>query len=150
MAACFCVISVTALATTGKLEGFFKDIKGTDGAIVGTSYEQATEEMTLSVISVAGGLMVMAEMVEPNSFPYKIFTTLGIGNYKIIDANGKAVIEGDGTESVEIVKGKAIIVIPITELLAGNYKLEVNEFVGGSKADQPLVLSGIWQCEFTR
>lgn len=150
MAACFCVISVTALATTGKLEGFFKDIKRWDNVIIGTSYEQATGEMNFNVISGQEELIVVVEMLKPDSVPYRTFTTLGIGNYKIIDANGKTVIESDGTDLVTIIEGKANISIPIAELSQGEYKLVVNQFVGSAKAEQPLILAGTWQCEFTR
>ena len=58
----FVYIGVTTLAATGKLEGFFKDIKRWDGAIVGTSYEQATDEIDVSVIE------GYSEMTTDNNF----------------------------------------------------------------------------------
>ena len=42
-------LSVTALAATGVLKGFFQDVKRPDGAIIGTTYEQATDEIALKV-----------------------------------------------------------------------------------------------------
>lgn len=150
MALCFCLAGIATLAATGKLEGFFKDITSWDGAAIGTSYEQATDEIDLSVISVSDELTVMAEMVNPNMAPYMVFETFGIEDYEIVDANGKVVVEGDATDLAEIVEGKTTIVIPISDLSGGDYKLVVSGFVGSAKADQPLVLSGTWECEFTR
>lgn len=51
---------------------------------------------------------------------------------------------------MEIVEGKAKIIIPTDTLVPGEYKLIVDEFVGEKKADQPLVMSGNWECKFTR
>lgn len=147
---CFCLAGVTALATTGKLQGFFKDIKRWDGAVIGTSYEQATDEINMRVISMSDELTVTAEMVKPNVAPYSVFETMGIGNYKIVNEDGKVVVEGLATEFTEIVEGEATMVIPVSDLGSGNYKLVVSEFVGSAKADQPLVLSGTWVCEFVR
>mgnify|MGYP003291961047 CR=1 FL=1 len=83
-------------------------------------------------------------------FPYRAFETLGIEEYEIVDENGKVVIEGGRTEFVEIMEGKVTIAISISELPGGSYRLVVRGFVGGSKADQPLVLDGDWECKFKR
>ena len=52
-AVCVCLMGVTALAATGKLEGYFRDIKRWDGAVIGTAYEQATDEVELNIIDVS-------------------------------------------------------------------------------------------------
>lgn len=150
MAICFCLIGVNALASSGKLEGFFKDIVRWDGAVVGTSYEQATDEINMSVISEEDELIVTVEMVEPGVAPYVFLEHFSIGAYEIINENGNVVIEGYGTEAVEIVNKAVNLVIPISDLSDGNYKLVIKEFVGSAKAEQPLVLSGNWASEFAR
>lgn len=150
VAVCFCLIGIITMASTGKLEGFFKDIKRWDGAVVGTSYEQATDEIYLSVISATEKLTVMAEMTEPDNVPYCLFTTFGLENFIILDKNGKTMMEDKKTNLVEVVDGKAIIEIPIEELSSGEFKLVVNKFIGSAKADQPLILNGTWECEFAR
>ena len=38
LALCICLTGISAMAATGKLQGFFKDITRWDGAVVGTSY----------------------------------------------------------------------------------------------------------------
>lgn len=148
--ACLCLVGLPVLAAIGKQEGFFKDIIRWDGAVIGTSYEQATDEIIVSVISTSGELAVLVEMVNPNIAPYMTFEALGIEDYGIVDANGRVVIEGNATEAAEIVEGKASIAISISELPQGDYKLVVNRFVGSAKADQPLALNGTWECEFSR
>ncbi len=146
---CCCLVGVTALATSGKLKGFFKDIKRWDGAVTGTSYEQASDEINLSFISLSDELTVMAEMSTPDKAPYNTLETLRIETYEITDANGTVIIKGNSTEFAEIVNGKTTLSIPIAELQSGNYKLIVHGFVGSAKADQPLVINGNWICEFT-
>ncbi len=148
-ALCLCLTGITTLASTGKLQGFFKDIVGWNGAIIGTSYEQATDEIHLSVEVVSDKLTVLAEMVNPEVVPYMTFDSFGIEDYEIVDMNGKVLLHGKTTELVELMEGKATISIPINSLSSGNYKLVVSEFVGSSKADQPLVISGNWECEFS-
>lgn len=150
MVICVGLAGVTALATTGKLKGFFKDITRWDGAVIGTSYEQATDEIHLGVIHESDKLIVTTEFVNQDIAPYISFEKFGIENYEIVDGGGKVVIKGETTELAEIVEGKTTFEIPVSELVSGNYKLVVGGFVGSAKADQPLVLSGNWECEFVR
>ena len=49
---CLCLAGATVLASTGKLQGFFKDVKRWDGAVVGTTYEQATDEIAVKITEV--------------------------------------------------------------------------------------------------
>lgn len=150
LALCVCLTGATTLAATGKLQGFFKDITRWDGAVVGTSYEQATDEINVSVIAATDELIVTAKMVNPTSAPYSFFETFGIESFEIVDSEGKTVIEGEysTTKMTEILRDKAIISIPLDNLATDTYKLIITEFVGASKADQPLVISGNWECEF--
>ena len=150
MVICVGLVGVTALATSGKLQGFFKDITRWDGAVVGTSYEQATDEIQLSVIGESDKLIVTAEFVNRDIAPYFTFEKFGIENYELVDANGNVVVEDAKTELVEIVEGKTTFEFPVSGLGGGNFKLVVSSFVGSAKADQPLVMSGNWECEFER
>ena len=56
-------------------------------------------------------------------------------------------MKGTKTDFAEIIEGKTEIVISISGLSSGNYKLVVSGFVGSAKADQPLVLNGTWESE---
>ena len=147
-ALCVCLMGVTALAATGKLEGYFRDIKRWDGAVIGTAYEQATDEVELNVIDVTDELTVELTMLKPNDLPYSVFQTFGIEEYKIVDANGNTVIENEILE-MPMVDGSIVTVkIPLNDISEGTYRLIVSKLIGGAKAKQPLVLSGNWECEF--
>lgn len=150
LAICLCLTGVTALASTGKLQGFFKDIVRWDGAVTGTTYEQATEEVELYASVVSDVLAVEMIMINPNTVPYSTLETLGIGQYKIVDGNGNTIVEKGVTENAEVTDGKANVAISLSEMASGKYKLMVNTLVGGAKAEQPLAISGNWECEFVK
>lgn len=150
LALCFCLTGVTALAATGKLQGFFKDIIGWNGAVTGTSYEQATDEIEMSIVEVSDILTVELEMVNPDVAPYSVFDTFGIKEYKIMDADGDVIAENKETEMVEMTDGKVNVCIALDGVSSGEYKLVVKKLVGSAKADQPLEISGTWECTFTR
>ena len=145
---CLCLAGVSALAATGKLEGYFKDIKNWNGAVVGTSYEQATNEVELNVIDTTDGLTVELAMLKSNDSPYSVFQTFGIEEYKIVDANGNTVIENEMLEMPMVDGSTATVKIPLDDISEGTYRLLVSKLIGGAKAEQPLVLSGNWECEF--
>ena len=143
-------LSVTALAATGVLQGFFRDITNHSGAIVGTSYEQATDEIAVDVTVNGNELTVQATFVDPNKLPYRESQLLGIAEYRIMDAEGNVVQEGASDESTPVVNGQVSIILELSDIEAGSYKLIVNSFVSEKKADQPLNISGTWECEFTK
>ena len=147
---CLCLSGITVLAATGKLEGFFKDIKRWDGAVVGTSYEQATDEVKLSVVTATDKLTVEITMLKPDVAPYAFFELFGIHKYQIIDENGNTVAENEAVEISPVEAGKVSVSIPLENIPGGGYTLIISELIGSAKADQPLVLSGTWECEFIR
>lgn len=149
-ALCLCATGVTALAATGKLQGYFKDITNWNGAIIGTSYEQATDEIELSIIDVSDELTLEIKFVNPDVAPYSFFEQFGVESYKIVDMNGNVIVDGKTTEMAEIVDGNVNVNISPDNILSGEYTLVVSELVGSSKADQPLILSGTWECEFAK
>ena len=148
-ALCVCLTGVTALAATGKLEGFFKDVKRWDGAVVGTSYEQATEEIDMKVVNITDELIVEVTMLEPNIAPYSFFEMFGINEYKIVDEAGNTVMENEPIEMSAMQNSNVIVKIPLNTISEGKYTLIVSKLVGSAKADQPLVISGTWECEFS-
>ena len=149
-ALCVCLMGVTALAATGKLEGYFRDIKRWDGAVIGTAYEQATDEVEVNIIEVSDKLVVEITMVKPNEAPYSFFEMFGIKKYKIVDANGNVIVENENLEMSAIANNKVLVNVPLDEVGNGEYTLMVSELVGSAKADQPLVLTGTWECGFRR
>ena len=127
-------LSVTALAATGVLQGFFRDITNHSGAIVGTSYEQATDEIDMNVTVDRDELTVLATFVDPNMFPYRESQLLGIADYRIMDAEGNVVQEGATDKFTPVANGQASIVLELNELATGSYKLIVTAFVSEKKS----------------
>lgn len=148
-ALCVCLTGVTALAATGKLEGFFKDVKRWDGAVVGTSYEQATDEIDMKVANITDELIVEFTMLEPDTAPYSFLEMFGINEYKIVDEDGNTVIENESIEMSVLENNNVTVKIPLNTISEGKYTLVVSKLIGSAKAEQPLVISGTWECEFT-
>ena len=142
-------LTVAVMAAPGARKGFFRDIKDWRGAVVGTSYEQASDEIRMNVTANGEELMVLASFAEPQMAPYRYAQWLGIAEYEIVGANGKTVQKGTA-ESVEVINGHASIPIYLENLESGSYKLVVTAFVEEAKAEQPLELHGNWEAEFTK
>lgn len=150
LALCLCLIGATTLAATGKLDGFFKDIKRWDGAVTGTQYKQATDEIELSIVNVSDSIELEAIMLKPEAAPYGYIELLGIDSYEIVDVDGNVVADGKTEEMAQITDGKVNLSISLDNISSGEYRLVVSAFVGSSKAEQPLVMSGVWECDFTK
>ncbi len=143
-----CLTGMVVWATAGKQQGFFKDITGWDGAVIGSVYEQATEEILLDVDIVDENLILEIKMVNPEVIPYREFEMFGIRSYEIVDLEGNIVKAEDSAEITEVNSGTANVSLLLDQIPAGKYQLIVREMVGSKKADQPLILKGIWVCEF--
>ena len=142
-------LSVTALASTGVLQGYFRDITNWQGAIVGLSYEQATDEIGMEVTVNGNELTALVTFFNPQDLPCRETEKLGIAAYRIVDANGDVVKEGTA-ESTEVVNGQAAVSIKLDDIDSGSYKLIVTAFVSEKKADQPLNINGNWECAFNK
>ena len=149
IALCFCLTGITVLAATGVLQGYFRDIFRWDGAVVGTSYEDATDELNVSAVYENGNLLVTVKAVDPSVAPYSEIENIGLKSYKIVDASGNTVAENQSSNAAGILDGEAKIVISLSSVSEGEYKLIISEFEGGKKADQPLPISGEWECGFS-
>ena len=147
---CLCITGVTALAASGQLKGFFKDITNWKGAVIGTAYEQATDELEVVILDSSEELTISVTMANPKVAPYFTIQELGVESYEILDASGKVVMKGEQTAMAKVVDGQATIIVPAKEVGAGTYKLVIRAFVGGAKAEQPLTMSGTWEVEFNR
>ena len=143
---CLCL---TMTAGAAVYTGFFKDITDRDGTVTGTQYDQAANEIDVSVIPAQNEISVLAVMVNPNVAPYSEIEQFGIDRYQIVDLSGNVVVEGDRTDLSALANGEAEIVISLEGIAGGDYRLVIDAFVGGKKADQPLVINGKWECEFS-
>lgn len=140
---CVC-LCVTALAMSGS----FRDVKRIDGAVIGTIYENAHSEIDISAHIEDNTLLVKAELLLADEFPYREFEQFAIGSCKIVNANGKTIMEGQ-SEAVELNGSLVEIHIPLDSIEEGSYKLIISSFIGSKKADQPLSVTGHWECDFT-
>ncbi len=148
VAVCLGLGGITVMAASGKLEGFFADVTRWDGAVVGTTYEQATEEIEVSVSVSGDRLIVDAVLLKADEAPYAYLDSLGVQAYSIEDGDGNVVVEGISYESGSITDGKVSMTLPLDELEGGTYKLIITEFVGAKKAEQDLPVKGYWECDF--
>lgn len=147
---CVCLSGAIVLASTGALQGFFADIISWNGAVVGTTYEQATSEIEMKVTDIGNTLEVELTMLYPERAPYSEFKEFGIKSYKIVDMNDKVILKETTTDMVKIADGKVTVSIPFDNVSNGDYKLVVSKMSGGKKADQPLVLNGDWEIYFSK
>ena len=145
---CVCITGVTAMAAAGKLEGFFKDIKRWDKAVVGTSYEQATDEITVNIEEAAEELSILVIIKEPDNIAYVFSEQFGINSYKIEDMSGKVIINESSCQERTTFNNQMSFNIPLNQIESGKYKLVIEQFVSEKKADQPLIINGNWECEF--
>lgn len=146
LAVVICLGAVTAFASSGKLEGFFSDVFGWNGAVTGTVYENATDEVEVNAILEDGVLTVEANLLKKDEAPYLYLDVLGIGDSKIIDSEGRVVVEDILSDKVEIKDGKALMELVCDGVAHGEYTVIIEEFIGGAKAEQDLPIMGTWEC----
>jgi len=147
IAVCSCT-SVAVLASNGKLEGFFEDIKRWDGAVTGTRYNQADDEIDVTAKTDENELRVSARIITLDSPPYFGLDEYSIKSYRILDKDSKVVKKGEVAEKKAPDKDEVQFRIDISELESGSYTLEISSFIGYKKADQPLDINGTWKCSF--
>lgn len=141
---CFALAGTGALAF-GKLQGYFRDRKNPVGAVTGTVYEDADDEIAVSAEYRDGSVIAVIEFMDPDAFPYRELEMIRITEYIIRDEAGKE-IKGKESQPVQITAGTAEIVLP--EAGRGSV-LVITEMEGMKKADAPLVICGHWECPVT-
>ena len=143
---CLCLAGGTAALAGGK-QGFFKEIKRGAGRY-NLVYEQATEEVQVEVGADTAGVLVEVTFVDANKLPYSELEAIGLRQYQILAEDGTLVLEGTKTDVVELVKGKANILLANEQLPNGTYTLVVTQLIAEKKADAPLVITGDWENTF--
>lgn len=153
VAAMVAVCLVTVVNAT-PIKGFFKDIMRFDGAVVGTEYANATNEIKITALKIENEnvLPLEIEFVDNNVFPFKSIEQLSVVKYKVVDKNSNEVCyEENLVENVE--NGKVIINLPLNKsnLIDGEtYFLEIDNLKGLEKADAPLEITGNWNIKFVK
>ena len=150
LAVCFCLTGITVLAANEKLQGYFQDVKRFDGAITGTNYQNATNELFVSTTVEGDVLVIAVEMLYPETIPYSEIEVLGLKDYRVLDEMGNTVLKNVEPDNVVTKNNQVIFQISAEKLTEGTYRLELDALSGSKKADQDLLIYGNWECEFTK
>lgn len=140
-----CVAAVSATHYVGK----FRDIIDWTGAVTGTEYVQATNDIHINLTADQNMLTLHVTLLTPDTAPYKYLETLGLHSYQVVDSSGNIVLTGADSAFFDITNGTASISLPISDFNSGTYTLQVESFSGAKKADAPIRISGFWTGDFT-
>lgn len=152
-----CLFTMGNSAVADTVKGFFRDIKGWNGAVTGTEYITAEDEVTIEVKEVTADeknvfLKVELAFLKKEEIPFCYAEFVSINKYEILDENGTVMIQKENAEETYIINdGTALLTLSVEKekLVEGNtYVLEVEEFETLKKADAPLHVKGSWECEF--
>ena len=157
-----CIITVTMTPLANSIKGFFSDIIRFDGAITGTQYENATNDIKVDVLELTsekGNVIIPLDLTfeNPIEAPFSYIHEVAVSEYKIVESNNKEIVntkvsaeDGDkGTVSA----GKVLVNLSLNEakLKSGEeYTIVIEKMYGLSKADAPLHITGSWKCNFIR
>ncbi len=149
-AAVMAIIATTGAAVYAATDGgFFKDVTNMFGAVTGTEYLNATNEVS---VSVSDDMTVTVTFNTPDVAPYSAISEIKLGDYKIVDKNGNEVANVTGGNAVaQITNGMAELPVEVSlgALVKGDsYTLIVESFFGLSKADAPIEIMGEWHADF--
>ena len=154
-------LALVLCATVGAaaVGGHFVDIKNIFGAVTGQQYVNATEDISVKVLSSdSHGILVQPMVNKPNEAPYSEIDKLSVGNFTVRDEDGSVIATGDSNSVTEQVQEDGTIAYYITvigldgnviESESGVYTISFEYFIGESKADQALEIFGDWKADFT-
>ncbi len=155
------IITVTIAPYANSIKGFFSDIVRFDGAITGTKYENATNDIKVDVLeltSESGNIITLDLTFEnPTEAPFPYIQEVAVSEYKIFDSNKKEVIKTklpaeDGDKGT-VSDGKVLVNLSLNDakLKSGEeYTILIKKMYGLSKADAPLHITGRWECKFVK
>ena len=156
VAAVVTICAVTVVSACA-IKGMFKDVTRWDGAVVGTEYVNATNDIEMSINATKDECISLDISFEnPNEAPFAFIQEVAITDYKVLDNNDKEVLEVNSTVENGIKgiveNGRILVKLPTNDKLTSNqdYKIVINTVYGLAKAEQPLKITGTWECEFTR
>ena len=157
-----CIITVTMTPLANSIKGFFSDIIRFDGAITGTQYENATNEIIVNAMELTtdnGNDIIPLELTfeNPNEAPFAYIQEIAVSDYMVLDETTGEILKlecypeysGKGT----INDGKAVVNLSIDDakLKSGKeYTIAIEKMYGLSKADAPLHITGNWECKFIK
>lgn len=158
----FCIITVTMTPLANSINGFFSDIIGFGGAITGTKYENATNEIKVDVLDLTsenGNIIIPLDLTFENQAeaPFAYIQEVAIAEYKIFDSNNKEILKSklsaeDGDKG-NVKDNKVLVNLSISDekLKSGEeYTIVIEKMYGLAKADAPLHITGTWEGKFIK
>ena len=147
----FGLLTAGAITYADSIRGAFSDVTRFDGAVIGTEYHDATEEIEVTAETVGDTVIVNARFLYPADAPYAFISQLSLKNVTLTDSSGAKLLTVGETEITPINNGSVSIAIPMgTVTLSPDeaYTLTFDTAVGHAKAEWPLPMSGNWSCSF--
>ena len=160
LALCLVVVCMTPLASS--IKGFFSDIVRFDGAITGTKYENATNDIKVDILELTsenGNIIIPLDLTfeNPTEAPFPYIQEVAVSEYKIFDSNNKEIIKtklsAEDGEKGSVTDGKVLVNLSIDDAKfksGEEYTIVIDKMYGLSKADAPLHITGTWSCKFIR
>ena len=157
-----CIITVTMTPLANSIKGFFSDIIRFDGAITGTQYENATNDIKVDVLELTsenGEVIIPLELTfeNPTEAPFPYIQEVAISEYKILDSGNKEVIKtklsAEDGDKGSVADGKVLVNLSIDDAEfkpREEYTIVIEKMYGLAKADAPLHITGTWECNFIR
>lgn len=157
-----CVITVTMTPLANSIKGFFSDMVRFDGAITGTKYENATNDIKVNVLELTsenGNIIIPLDLTfeNPTEAPFPYIQEVAVSEYKIFDSNNKEVIKtklpAENGDKGTVSGGKVLVNLSLKDdkLKSGEkYTIVIEKMYGLSKADAPLHITGRWECKFVK
>ena len=159
LALSFVTVTLTPLASS--IRGFFSDIVRFDGTITGTQYENATNDIKVSILELTSenDNIIPLELTfeNPTEAPFPYIQGVSVAEYKIFDSTNKEIVKvklsaEDGDKGT-VSDGKVQVNLSLNDekLISGEeYTIVIEKMYGLSKADAPLHITGTWRCKFTK
>ena len=157
-----CIITVTMTPLANSIRGFFSDIVRFDGAITGTKYENATNDIKVDVLELTsenGNVIIPLDLTfeTPTEAPFPYIQEVAVSEYKILDNNNKEIIKTklpaeDGDKGT-VSDGKVLVNLSIDDAKfksGEEYTILIEKMYGLAKADAPLHITGRWECKFVK
>jgi len=107
---------------------------------------QASEEIAVSAEYRENRLTVKVAFLFPEKAPYSEIETLWISDCRILTRSGTLVYEGESAPGA-VCSETAEMLLSLPAVPDEDMILQINTFTAGSKADQPLEISGSWETD---
>ncbi len=157
-----CVVTVTMTPLANTIQGFFSDIVRFDGAITGTKYENATNDIKVDILELTsenGNVIIPVELIfeNPTEAPFPYIQEVAIAEYKIVDSNNKEIekikLSAEEGDKGTVSDGKVFVNLSLNnaKFKSGEeYTIVIEKMYGLAKADAPLHITGTWECKFVK